>query len=162
MAKAFQIMDRGVNWVLAVLMAVMVVVITLQVWYRFILNDPLDWSEELGRYIFVWISFLGSAAGVRYQVHLGIDILEKVVGPELFRYVVILINIVIQIFLLFVIYWGFTLLAVVRFQTSPSMLLPMTYPYAAVPVGAIFMLVNSLRIAHASLRGKPLDLEIKL
>jgi len=162
MGKTFQVMDRGINWVLAVLMAVMVVVIALQVWYRFILNNPLDWSEELGRYIFVWISFLGSAAGVRYQVHLGIDVLEKIVGRDAFRYVVVLINIVIQIFLLFVIYWGFTLLTVVRFQTSPSMLIPMTYPYAAVPVGAIFMLVNSLRVAYASLKGQPLDLEIKL
>jgi TRAP-type C4-dicarboxylate transport system permease small subunit len=162
MAKTFRIMDRGINWVLAVLMAVMVVVIALQVWYRFILNNPLDWSEELGRYVFVWISFLGAAAGVRYQVHLGIDALEKIVGREAFRYVLVLINIVIQIFLLFVIYWGFTLLTVVRFQTSPSMLIPMTYPYAAVPVGAIFMLINSLRIAHASLKGKPIDLEITL
>lgn len=162
MAKTFLVMDRVINWVLAVLMAVMVVVIALQVWYRFILNDPLDWSEEIGRYIFVWISFLGAAAGVRYQVHLGIDVLEKIVGRDVFRYVLVLINIVIQIFLIFIIYWGFTLLTVVRFQTSPSMLIPMTYPYAAVPVGAIFMLVNSLRLAHASLKGKPLDLEIKL
>jgi TRAP-type C4-dicarboxylate transport system permease small subunit len=162
MAKACQVMDRMINWVLVVLMAVMVVVIALQVWYRFILNNPLDWSEELGRYVFVWISFLGSAAGVRYQVHLGIDVLEKIVGPVVFRYVVALINLLIQIFLLFVIYWGFTLLTVVRFQTSPSMLIPMTYPYAAVPVGAIFMLINSLRVAYAALKGKPLDLEIQL
>jgi TRAP-type C4-dicarboxylate transport system permease small subunit len=162
MAKACQVMDRMINWVLVVLMAVMVVVIALQVWYRFILNNPLDWSEELGRYVFVWISFLGSAAGVRYQVHLGIDVLEKIVGPVVFRYVVALINFLIQIFLLFVIYWGFTLLTVVRFQTSPSMLIPMTYPYAAVPVGAIFMLINSLRVAYAALKGKPLDLEIQL
>ncbi len=162
MAKTFRVMDRGINWLLAVLMAVMVVVIALQVWYRFILNNPLDWSEELGRYLFVWISFLGAAAGVRYQVHLGIDALEKIIGRDAFRYVLVLINIVIQIFLLFIIYWGFTLLTVVRFQTSPSMLIPMTYPYAAVPVGAIFMLINSLRIAHASLKGKPIDLEITL
>ena len=64
----FSWMDRTINWVLALLMAAMVVVITAQVWYRFILNDPLSWSEELGRYLFVWISFLGAAAGVRYQV----------------------------------------------------------------------------------------------
>jgi TRAP-type transport system small permease protein len=160
--KMFQVMDRSINWVLAVLMAVMVVVIALQVWYRFILNNPLDWSEELGRYVFVWISFLGSAAGVRYQVHLGIDVLEKIVRQNAFHYVVVLVNIVIQIFLLFVIYWGFKLLGIVQFQTSPSMLIPMTYPYAAVPVGAFFMLINSMRVANAALKGKPLDLEIKL
>jgi TRAP-type C4-dicarboxylate transport system permease small subunit len=162
MPKALHLMDRAINWVLAALMAAMVVVIAMQVWYRFILNNPLDWSEELGRYLFVWISFLGSAAGVRYQVHLGIDVLEKIVGRNAFRYVVVLINLVIQVFLLFVIFWGIKLLGVVQFQTSPSMLIPMTYPYAAVPVGAVFMLINSLRVAHAALKGKPLDLEIAL
>lgn len=50
-------MGRGINWCLAILMAAMVVVIAAQVGYRFVLNDPLAWSEEAGRYLFVWISF---------------------------------------------------------------------------------------------------------
>jgi len=75
--STFKILDRVINWVLFLLMASMVVIIAAQVWYRFVMNDPLDWSEELGRYLFVWISFMGAAAGIRYQVHLGIDIIEN-------------------------------------------------------------------------------------
>ncbi|MFZ7125248.1 MAG: TRAP transporter small permease [Desulfobacterales bacterium] len=155
-------MDRIINWVLALLMAAMVVIIAAQVWYRFVLNDPLSWSEELGRYLFVWISFLGAAAGVRYQVHLGIDLLQKVLPPKPYRIVVVLMNLIIQVFLVVIIVWGFRILAIVRFQTSASMNISMLYPYLAVPVGGIFMLINSLRVSAAALRGSRFDREVML
>jgi len=158
----FNILDKAVNWMLFLLMAGMVVVIAAQVWYRFVMNDPLDWSEEMGRYLFVWISFMGAAAGVRYQMHLGIDIIEKLVSPAVYRFVVLLANLVIQVFLLVIIYWGFKILGVIRFQTSPSMGISMIYPYMAVPVGSFFMFINSLRISWATLTGRPLDRKLVL
>lgn len=158
----FDFMDRTINWFLALLMATMVVIIAAQVWYRFVMNDPLAWSEELGRYVFVWISFIGAAAGVRYQVHLGIDLLQKLLAPNLYRYVVITVNLIIQIFLLMIIFWGFKILGVIKFQTSPSMNIPMIYPYLAVPVGCILMFVNSMRISVAALKKSPLATEIRL
>lgn len=162
LAITFKTMDRAINWALALFMAGMVIVIAAQVWYRFILNDPLDWSEEAGRYLFVWISFMGAAAGVRYQVHLGIDIIEKLSSPATYRIVVILVNLIIQVFLLVVMYWGFKILAIIRFQTSPSMGISMIYPYLAVPLGSLFMLINSLRISWAAKTGLPLGRELEL
>ena len=158
----FNVLDKVVNWMLFLLMAAMVVVIAAQVWYRFVMNDPLDWSEEMGRYLFVWISFMGAAAGVRYQVHLGIDIIEKLVSKTIYRFVVLLANLIIQIFLLVIIYWGFKILGVIRFQTSPSMGISMIYPYMAVPVGSLFMFINSLRVSWATLTGSPLDRKLVL
>ncbi len=162
LSRIFHIMDRALNWFLAILMAWMVVVIALQVWYRFVLNNPLDWSEEMGRYLFVWISFLGAAAGVRYQVHLGIDIMQKILSPGAYRYMVLAVNIIIEVFLLVVIYWGFTILKVIQFQTSPSMTISMVYPYAAVPVGGIFMFINSWRVMWAALTNRQLTAEVIL
>jgi TRAP-type C4-dicarboxylate transport system permease small subunit len=138
----FEVMDRCINWFLAMLMAGMVAIVSAQVWYRFILNDPLSWSEEAARYLFVWISFMGAAAGVRYQVHLGIDLMEKILPAGSYRLVVIIVNLIIQVFLLMIIYWGFKILGVIQFQESPSMHISMRYPYMAVPMGSIFMLIN--------------------
>ena len=162
LSRLFDGMDRGINWFLSFLMAAMVVVIAAQVWYRFVLNDPLSWSEELGRYLFVWISFTGAAAGVRYQVHLGIDLLRKTLRPNAYRWVVIVVNTIIQAFLLVIIYWGFKILGVIKFQTSPSMNIPMIYPYMAVPVGSIFMLINSVRVSVAAYQNTFLPPEVRL
>ena len=159
---AFDIMDRCVNWFLALLMAGMVIIISAQVWYRFILNDPLSWSEEAGRYLFVWISFMGAAAGVRYQVHLGIDIMDKLLSANAYRLVVVAVNVIIQLFLLMIIYWGFKILGIIQFQESPSMHISMCYPYMAVPVGGIFMLINSLRVMVAAIQNRTLDKEVRV
>lgn len=158
----FDIMDRCINWFLALLMAGMVVIISAQVWYRFILNDPLSWSEEAGRYLFVWISFMGAAAGVRYQVHLGIDLMDKLLPPGAYRIVVVLVNLIMQVFLLMIIYWGFKILGIIQFQESASMHISMRYPYMAVPVGGIFMLINSLRVMVAAIRNHTLDREVRV
>ena len=155
-------MDRCINWFLAFLMAGMVVIISAQVWCRFILNDPLSWSEEAGRYLFVWISFMGAAAGVRYQVHLGIDLMDKLLSPRAYRYVVVLVNLIIQIFLIMIIYWGFKILGIIQYQESPSMNISMKYPYLAVPVGGIFMLINSLRIMVAAIQNRTMDREVRI
>ena len=158
----FDIMDRCINWLLAILMAAMVVIIAAQVWCRFILNNPLTWSEEAGRYLFVWISFIGAAAGVRYQVHLGIDLMDKLLPAALYRLVVVVGNLIIQVFLLVIIFWGFKILGIIRLQVSPSMHISMCYPYLAVPVGGIFMLINSLRVMLAAIRNRILDIEVRL
>jgi len=158
----FDIMDRCINGFLAILMAGMVVIISAQVWYRFIQNDPLSWSEEAGRFLFVWISFIGAAAGIRYQVHLGIDLMDKLLSPGAYRVVVVVVNLIIQVFLLMIIYWGFKILGVIQFQESPSMHISMRYPYMAVPVGGIFMLINSLRVMVAAIQNRTLDREVRV
>ena len=158
----FETMDRCINWFLAMLMAGMVVIVSAQVWYRFILNDPLSWSEEASRYLFVWISFMGAAAGVRYQVHLGIDLMEKILPAGSYRIAVIIVNLIIQVFLLMIIYWGFKILGVIQFQESPSMHISMRYPYMAVPVGAIFMFINSLRVTMAAIQNRTMDREVRV
>ncbi|MFW6372655.1 MAG: TRAP transporter small permease [Thermodesulfobacteriota bacterium] len=141
-------------------MLAMVVIIAAQVWFRFMMNDPLAWSEEAGRYLFVWISFVGAAAGVRYQVHLGIDLPPLLLSEKACRVVVVLVNLIIQIFLVVIAYWGIRILGIIKFQVSPSMQISMLYPYLAVPVGSILMLINSLRITVATISGRTLDPEV--
>ena len=158
----FEVMDRCINWFLAMLMTGMVVIVSAQVWYRFILNNPLSWSEEASRYLFVWISFMGAAAGVRYQVHLGIDLMEKILPAGSYRIEVIIVNLIIQVFLLIIIYWGFKILGIIQFQESPSMHISMRYPYMAVPVGSIFMFINSVRITVATIQNRSLDKEVRV
>ena len=159
-ARLFSVMDTLLNWVLALIMTVMLVVVSAQVWYRFVLNDPLAWSEELARYLFVWISFLGSAVGVRMQVHLGIDLIDKVLSPRGRKIMTLVVHLAIQIFLVVIIYWGVRILKVVQFQKSASMGIPMTYAYLAVPVGSGLMLINSLRLTWDVLRTSIQDKEV--
>ena len=61
-----------------------------------------------------------------------------------------------------IIYWGFKILGVIRFQESASMHISMRYPYMAVPVGGIFMFINSVRVMAAALQNRKLDREVRV
>jgi TRAP-type C4-dicarboxylate transport system permease small subunit len=88
--------------------------------------------------------------------------MDKLLSPGVYRWVVVLVNLIIQIFLLMIIYWGFKILGIIQFQESPSMHISMRYPYMAVPVGGIFMLINSLRIMVAALQNRSMDREVRI
>ena len=85
---------------------------------------------------------------------MGIDIIQKLTSPRVYRVVSVVVNLLIQIFLLTIAYSGFKILNVIKFQSSASLHIPMLYPYMAVPVGCILMLINSLRLTWETLTGR--------
>lgn len=61
--------------------AVMVVVVSIQVVFRYFLNLSLDWADEIGRLTFVWAAFLAVPHGVKTGAHVGIDFVAKLLPP---------------------------------------------------------------------------------
>ncbi|MDY6038609.1 MAG: TRAP transporter small permease [Eubacterium sp.] len=71
----FDILNHIENICLVALFAVMVATIFLQIIMRFVFNNSLVWSEELGKFIFVWISWLGISIGERKNEHIKITLI---------------------------------------------------------------------------------------
>lgn len=69
--------DTIEKWGMVLLLAVMVVVIFAQVFTRYIMGNALYWSEELGKFIFVWVSWLGVSAGLRDKEHIQVKLLPE-------------------------------------------------------------------------------------
>lgn len=67
--------------------SVMVVVVALQVLFRYFLNLSLDWADEIGRLTFIWAAFLGVPHGVKIGAHVGIDFLAKLLPPAVLAWV---------------------------------------------------------------------------
>jgi TRAP-type C4-dicarboxylate transport system permease small subunit len=79
---ALERLDKGSSWLIIAAFAVMVVVISLQVLFRYFLNLSLDWADEVGRLTFVWAAFLGVPHGVKIGAHVGIDFVAKLLPPQ--------------------------------------------------------------------------------
>jgi TRAP-type C4-dicarboxylate transport system permease small subunit len=138
--------NRLAEWAMAVLIAAMVLITGLAIAGRFIFSYSLFWSDELTRFLLIWISFLGMSVGVRRGAHPGIDSLVIRLSPRAARIVLICAaGLSLLFFALMVVYGGVLALRTWP-QRSPSMGLRMTMPYLAVPVAGLLMLIHGIAL----------------
>ena len=133
---------------------VMIVAIGLQVFYRYVLNDPLAGSEEIGRLAFVWVTFIGAVVAARDNMHIRIDYFVKRLQPRSARFVRMLDHLATACFGLVMVWVGYLLAVFSWDYESASLQFPMTLVHASLPVsGALIMLV-AIRKAFADLRAR--------
>jgi C4-dicarboxylate transporter DctQ subunit len=131
--------DRLLGRLEAVLLAAMVAAITAvtfaQVVTRYVTADPIIWSEEVARYLFVWITLIGAAAAVRLHAHFGLDILRRY-APPLRTPLGALTMLVVAGFLGLLLYTGIAETRQAALQISPALQVRMHWAYLALPIGA--------------------------
>jgi TRAP-type C4-dicarboxylate transport system permease small subunit len=74
--------DRVVGYVLMALMLTLVVSVTWQVASRYVLLQPSSWTEELARFVLIWLGLLGTAYAYRTRAHMAIDQLVQRLGDR--------------------------------------------------------------------------------
>lgn len=144
--KLDQILAKGEAAVLIAFVVVMTVVVFLQVVYRYVLTQPLHWSEELARYLFVWLSILGATLGLQKGGHFGLDLFFRMLPRTGQRYVQILIHFLTGTVIFVILFYGITLVQKTVAQESPAMSISMAWAYASLPVGGALMAIHLLVI----------------
>jgi TRAP-type C4-dicarboxylate transport system permease small subunit len=144
-----RVWDKSLAALVATCYVAMVIVGFSQVLFRYVFHTSLAWSEEFVRYVFIWSVFLTAALAFNLNTHIIIDFLTVWYSPRLKR-IAALISwgcVIVGVAITFVL--GMQLIGApsVRFQKSPAMEIPMTVPYAAIPVASVLMMVNVLRAA---------------
>ncbi|MFB4165363.1 TRAP transporter small permease [Alteribacillus sp. JSM 102045] len=136
--RALKFLDDHFEEILLVVFTfIMVVVITLQVFMRYVLGNSLSWSEELARYCFIWLVYIGISYGVKKQRHIKVDVLLVLLKEKGKLVLGIVANLFFLAFAGFVIIFGYGVVEQLAGfgQTSPSLKIPMALVYAATPVG---------------------------
>jgi len=136
------------------LLAFYLSLILLQVFYRYILNDSLFWSEEVVRYSLVWGVMLGAALVAYERSHISVEVIGAFLPPAGKQVLTFLANTCTLAFLLILIYAGLDFTDRTWFQRSASLGVPMRWVYLAIPVGALletwFMLAAWLQAREPS------------
>ena len=144
MNKVFHVIDTAIKYFLVVLVAVLSVLGIYQVIGRALGHAPA-WTEESIRFLFVWASCVGAAVGIKEHIHIGIDVLVKLLPNIGQKIMAIIVQIALCVFDVFLIRAGAILVQKTMNQPSPAMRLPMGYVYLAVPVLGGLGLFYSLR-----------------
>jgi TRAP-type transport system small permease protein len=152
--KFLQGLRAILRWFSVASMLIMLFVIFGQVVTRYLLNFTPDWSEELARYLFVWVVFLGSALIMGESGHLAVQFLPlKFKGRPFGTFLEILINISSYIFIGILFWQGLRMTRIMTFQLSPGMDIPMSYVYAVIPVSCVLMMLFVVRDSVKIIKG---------
>lgn len=144
MKKTLDLIQKLINIFLSVAIFAMTLIIFLQVISRYIFNSPLVWSEELSRYLFVWISFLAIADAVRTKSHIALSILTDRMNEDRKQIISRLNYSLICIIGIIITYGGIVLMNLGVRQSSATLGVPMFLVYLVIPVSGVLISIFSV------------------
>ncbi len=145
MEKFRNTLNRGIEFLLIALMGGLTIVVLWQVIARYIMTNPSSWTEELARFMLVWVSILGAAYVSGRREHIAIDILQQRMKPERKRKFQVFIDIIIILFAFFVfVLGGSNLVEITLHQISSAMRIPLGYVYAIIPFSGVLIIIYAL------------------
>ncbi len=146
--KLYKYLNK-IEYILIVLfMSGMLINVTMGVFYRYVLNNSLSWTEEMARYLMIWFAFIGMSLALENEKHVGVIVFINQL-PEKIRLIVeILGKIIIMFFIVFLFRYSFDMLKVVKIQTTPALGISMKWPYLAVTSGALLMIIKNIKVIY--------------
>lgn len=147
---------------LMVIMILATLIVALQVVTRYLLKVSLPWSEEIARYMFLWLTWVGASYATKMRRHVTIDIVVEALPKAGKKVCTVISTVVWIIFLCIMIYISVKLTASVASgnQHAVGSGIPMWIPYASIPTGMILMLFRLLQNCWHDLKyGAPKDAE---
>jgi TRAP-type C4-dicarboxylate transport system permease small subunit len=136
-----------VNGTAVGLFSAMVVVTTLGVFFRYVLNNALPWAEEADRYLFIWLSFVGASITMRHKAHIAVDLLLRYVSPAWRRVIALVAHASVLVFLGMVFWASLPVVELTSETRATATDIPMSWVYIAAPVGCILIAIETLRLA---------------
>lgn len=139
--------DKALSILLIILMAVITLNVLWQVFSRFILNNPSSFTEELARYMLIWIGLVGAGYVAGQKMHLAIDLLVTSLKGKSKSYLEIFIQAAIFLFAFVVmVIGGIRLVSITLYlnQISAALQLQLGYVYLALPVSGLIMMFYNI------------------
>lgn len=150
----FRLLSRLVESLVILIAGIIVAIVTAEVALRYLFSHSMIFTEELSRYLMVWIVFLGSALAIRDGSHIHIQILVKRLDPRMQQIVKLAAYALIIAFLVFITVEGLKILPRQLQQMCITIDISLFYFYLAIPVGSILMIIFLLPIIRQTLAGK--------
>lgn len=140
--KVKQKIDKFLGYFLAGLMMLMTIDVLWGVVTRYALGSQADWTEELARFLLIWIGILGAAYAAGQQMHLAIDLLKPKLQPKGQKNLSLIIDGAILFFAVSIlVVGGFRLIYITQTlgQLSAALRIPMTVVYAVLPISGLLI-----------------------
>lgn len=144
MKKISSTINQCVEYLLFGLGFTMALLVAVQVFFRYALNQSLSWSEELARFILVWLTFLGASSAYYRKVNPGVDFLYTKL-PLFFKKISsILTHLASMVLFIVMIVYGCEFAYFVRLQISPALQIPKWIILSIIPISGVIFMIHAL------------------
>lgn len=146
------------------MMGILVIIVVWQVFSRYALNDPSTFTDEMARFLLIWISLLGAAYYSGQNMHLAIDVLPQRLQPEGQVRLNIIINTLIILFSLCVLVIGGGMLCYYTYtytQLTPTLQVPMAFVYLIGPISGLLVIYYKLSDINRMLDSSPEQINVQ-
>lgn len=144
MGKLVDYMNFAMKHLLNLILAVLTTAVFAQVIFRFVIKQPLAWTEELAVYSLVWLTFLGAAYAMSLKAHIGVEFFMDLFPLWARQILFVIATIVSIVFYVIMIVQGYSLAQQGMAQLSPVLRIPMGWIYSVIPLSGFFLIVNVL------------------
>ena len=160
-------LDRMLTWMCVVLFAALVLDVAWQVFARQMLDSPSGWSEELGKYLFIWLGLFGSALVFGERGHIAVDFAVRRLPGIAQVAVTVIVQLSILAFTSLVLVWGgFRVTSLAWDQNLTGLPVNVGNLYLALPLSGVlivfYTLYHLIRILTGAERAVDLDAEPEL
>ena len=135
--------NKYLAFILIFLMAIMTLDVLWGVFTRYVLGSQASWSDELARFLLIWVGILGAAYASGQKMHLAIDLLKPKLEDTNRKRLQFFINSVIILFAFFVmVIGGYRLMYLTNVlgQSSPALRIPMYLVYIVIPLSGLLII----------------------
>jgi TRAP-type C4-dicarboxylate transport system permease small subunit len=149
--------DNILGKTLVAIMAIMVVNVLWQVFSRYVTGNPSSFTDELARYLMIWVGLLGAAYASGHGLHVAIDVVPMQTSKKTQLLLFRMVNVLVMLFAFFALVMGGLRLVYISHilgQTSAALNLPLAFLYLALPISGLLIIFY---MAHNLVFGRDTD-----
>ena len=123
-------------------------IVSTSIFFRYVLNNSITWSEEIAKYLMVWMVFVGAPVAMVQSRHIAIEMFPNLFRPRIRALIFLIVNLLIVLTMAFWTYRGFTYTVGGMSQVMSSFdKIPLGVVFASIPFGSCIMMIISFQIS---------------
>jgi len=130
----------------------MTLIVAVQVFFRYVLNHSLFWSEELARFLLVWLTFLGASCAYYRNLNPGVDFFYAKFSLKFQKISFIITHLVSMALFIVMIVFGIKFAFFIRMQITPALQIPKWIILSIIPISGVILTIHALNVLLEELK----------
>ena len=140
--RLWNILEHMEEWVAFFFFIIMCVFVFMQLFFRFVLNNPLLYTEEVSRAAYVWLSFIGMSFVTRIREHIRVDFFVNLLPVVPQKWIMLVVDIFVLGMMVALGWFGVQFVIFSKMSITPALEVPMNVYYVSFPLGCLLSVMR--------------------